>query len=439
MRYCIRGGLVISPANNIEQKRDIFIENGLIAKLTEPGKELPEDAQTIDAKGKWIVPGLIDLHVHFRDPGQTHKEDAVSGCHAAAAGGFTTVCCMPNTVPAMDNAEILKYLDDKGKKMCGVNLLMVSAITEGLKGISLTDQKALTAIPTRCAELTGKGVAAISEDGKSVDETALMLEGMKLAAELDLPVFSHAEERALSGGVMNLGARSAELGVRGIPPEAEELIVARDILLAGYTGCRLHLCHISTKGSIEQIRLGKSRRIRVTAETAPHYFTLTEEAVNIENGLAKMNPPLRSREDRDAVIDALKDGTIDAIATDHAPHSAEEKEVPLTEAAFGIVGLETAFALGLTVLVKKGRLTPSQFIKKMSTAPAEILGIDRGMIAPGSAADLAILDVDREYVINPSAFLSQGRNTPFGGMKVYGKAVVTIAGGKVVYHDRSFD
>lgn len=238
---------------------------------------------------------------------------------------------------------------------------------------------------------------------------------------------------------MNLGARSAELGVRGIPPEAEELIVARDILLAGYTGCRLHLCHISTKGSIEQIRLGKSRRIRVTAETAPHYFTLTEEAVNIENGLAKMNPPLRSREDRDAVIDALKDGTIDAIATDHAPHSAEEKEVPLTEAAFGIVGLETAFALGLTVLVKKGRLTPSQFIKKMSTAPAEILGIDRGMIAPGSAADLAILDVDREYVINPSAFLSQGRNTPFGGMKVYGKAVVTIAGGKVVYHDRSFD
>ena len=439
MRYCIRNGLVISPANNLEQKLDVLVENGVIAGLIEPGTGLPEGVETIDARGKWVTPGLIDLHVHFRDPGQTYKEDVNTGCRAAAAGGYTTVCCMPNTKPVLDSREPLLSLDGRGRQACGVNLLPVASITKGMEGKVLTDQKTMTSLPTRCSELTGRGIAAISEDGKTVEDTALMLQAMQLATGFDLPVFSHAEERALSAGMMNLGRRSAELGVPGIPAEAEELIVARDILLAKHTGCKLHLCHISTKGSVDLIRLGKSWDVKLTAETAPHYFTLTDEVVGWKSGLAKMNPPLRSWADREAIIEGLKDGTIDAIATDHAPHSPEEKEVPLTDAAFGIVGLETAFTLGYTELVREGLLTPSELIEKMSTAPARILGLDRGIIAPGKAADLAIIDVEKEYVIEPSAFFSKGRNTPFGGMRVYGEVKATIVNGKVIYHDRSFD
>ncbi|GAB1475846.1 dihydroorotase [Bacillota bacterium] len=439
MRLFLRGGFVISPVNKIEKKLDLLIEDGLIAGLAEPGSKTPEGAITVDATGKWIVPGLIDLHVHFRDPGAMQKEDIISGCEAAAAGGYTTVCCMPNTYPVIHNRETVGYIDEKAKKACGVNLMIVSSITEGLEGMRLTDQRALISLPTRCKELSGRGIAAMSEDGKTVGDTTLMLEAMELAAELDLPVFSHTEEKALAGGSMNEGRRSAELGVPGIPAEAEELIVARDILLAKRTGCRLHLCHMSTKGSVDLIRLGKAWGVKLTAETAPHYFTLTDEWVKSGDGFAKMNPPLRSEEDRKAVTEGLKDGTIDAIATDHAPHLIEEKEVNLEKAAFGIVGLETAFALGFTNLVMKGQLTPSELIRKMSAAPAEILGIDRGVITHGKVADLAIMDIDNEYVINPSEFRSKGRNTPFGGMRVRGKALMTIVNGRIIYHDGSFN
>ncbi len=439
MRYCIKNGLVISPANNIERKMDILVEGGLIIEMGEAGSICHDDCNSIDAGGKWVVPGLIDLHVHFRDPGQTYKEDVLTGCKAAAAGGFTTVCCMPNTDPVIDNSETILYLDRKGRNACGINLLAVSSITKGLVGNFLSNFKEVAFLDTRCKELTGRGVAAVSDDGKTVEKTELMLEAMKIAAELGIPVFSHTEETALAGGAMNMGPRAESLGIAGIPAEAEELIVARDMLLSKHTGCNLHLCHISTKGSVDLIRLGKSQGIKLSAETAPHYFTLTEDAVESDNGLTKMNPPLRGAEDRKAVTEALRDGTIDAIATDHAPHAKEEKETGFEQATFGIVGLETAFALGYTELVRKDVLTPFGLIERMSVGPAKILGMDRGMIAPGKAADLAIIDVLEEYAIDPSAFFTKGRNTPFAGRKVYGRVMTTIVGGEVIYNDGRFN
>lgn len=439
MKYFIKGGCVISPENNIEHKLNIVVQNGMIAELVEPSIDPPKGITVIDAEDKWVVPGFIDLHVHFRDPGQTYKEDIFTGIKAAAAGGYTTVCCMPNTVPTIDNPERVLYVDKRGRKALGVNLLALSSITKGLEGRELTDYKELINLSTRCKEISGRGIAAISDDGKSVENIAAMIQAMESARMLDLPVFSHPEEATLSGGVMNLGNSSSKLGVLGIPKEAEELIVARDILLAKLTGCRMHLCHISTKAGVDLIRLAKTWKIKLTAETAPHYFTLTENNVSVKHGMAKMNPPLRDEEDRRAIIEGLKDGTIDAIATDHAPHSVGEKEVPLAEAAFGIVGLETAFSLGYTELVKKKHLSPSKLIEKMSSAPADILGIQRGIISSGAVADLTIIDKDREMEIDPNTFLSKGRNTPFKGMKVQGKVVMTIVNGEVIYRDRLFN
>lgn len=439
MRYYIKGGLLISPANNIEEEKTLLIEGDKISRIIDPELELAEDIPFIDAKGKWVVPGFIDLHVHFREPGQTYKEDIKTGTMAAAAGGFTTVCAMPNTNPVVDNPDTVVFIDDRGKKACGVNLLTLATITQGLNGEKLTDYKELIELPTRCKQMAGRAIAAISDDGKTVDDTLLMTRAMELARELNVPVFSHTEEEALAGGPINLGDKSKRMGVLGIPNEAEELIVARDILLAKLTGCKLHLCHISTRGSVDLIRLGKSWGANITAETAPHYFALTDETVMTKGGLAKMNPPLRSNEDKEAIILALRDGTIDAIATDHAPHASFEKEVALETAAFGIVGLETAFQIGYTKLVKEGLLKPSELIKKMSLNPAKILGIDRGVIATGKVADIAIIDVKKESIITPESFYSKGRNTPFGGEKVYGQIDTTIVDGRVIFNDRSFN
>lgn len=439
MNLCVKNGYLLSPANKIEDKLDIWIEDGIITGLKEPRNEYPQDITCIDAEGAWVIPGLIDLHVHFRDPGFLYKEDIESGCQAAAKGGFTTVCCMPNTKPIIDNPNVVLYVDEKGQKACGVNLLPVATITEGQEGKTLVDIETLTSLKTKCYELSGKGICAISEDGKSVMDTRLMQKAMEQAKRAGLPIFDHTEEHTLAGASMNLGKRSEHLGISGVPAEAEEIIVARDILLAKNTGCQLHLCHISTKGSLDLIRLGKSWGLKLTAETAPHYFTLTEDNVTKENGLAKMNPPLRSHEDVKAVIQALQDGTLDAIATDHAPHHVKEKMVPFEQSAFGIVGLETAFSLSYTNLVKTGLLTPWELVYKMSTAPAEILGIDRGIIAEGKVADLTIVDVSEEYTINSDDFVSKGKNTPFGGMKVFGKIKNTLVDGKVIYHDRSID
>jgi dihydroorotase len=433
MKLCVRNGYVLSPGNKLEGIYDIYIEKGKITEIREAGAIIP-DTEYIDASDKLVVPGLIDLHVHFRDPGYTYKEDIISGSKAAAKGGFTTVCCMPNTDPVTDNPKTVLYIDQKAD---GINLLPVASITKGQEGEELVDIEKLIALSTRSHQLTDRGIAAISEDGKTVADTRLMRMAMERAKSFNLPIFSHCEDQKLTGGSIRLGERSKELGIEGIPKETEAIIVARDILLAKETGCKLHLCHISTKESIDLIRMAKDCGLDITAETAPHYFTLTDR--DVENGLRKMNPPLGDQEDMLAIREGLKDGTIDAIATDHAPHHESEKMVDIEEAAFGVVGLETSFAVSYTELVKKGILTTMELIDRMSVRPAKILGIDRGVIDVGRAADLTIIDIKDEYRIDSSDFVSKGKNTPFEGMKVFGKVVYTLVEGKVIYHDRSFD
>ena len=463
MILCVRNGFVQNPANKDKtisknkkiteigfgaeagwwadtgERMDVLIEDGIIRSMQAPGGTYSDEVQVIDATGKWVVPGLVDLHAHFRDPGSPEKEDIESGCRAAARGGFTTVCCMPNTKPVIDSDETVRYVDLWASRANGVHVFPISAITKEQAGKELVDIRSLVELPTRCQELTGKGIAALSEDGKTLTDIRLMQRAMELSEEYDLPIFSHTEEQSLAGGVMHRGRKAWELGLSGVPSEAEEIIVARDILLAKNTGCRLHLCHISTKGSVDLIRLGKSWGLNLTAETAPHYFTLTESSVVKENGLAKMNPPLREAQDVEAILEALSDGTIDVIATDHAPHTEAEKRLGMERSPFGIVGLETAFALGYTYLVKAGILSAEELIRKMSLNPARILGLDRGVIAPGKAADLAVIDVTEPYRIDPAEFASKSRNTPFGGMRVFGKVGCTIADGKVVYDDRPTD
>ncbi len=440
MRLCVKNAYILSPVNELEGLFDILIEDGIITGLS--GAEEAEGSEgydIIDAKGNLTVPGLIDLHVHFREPGETHKEDIESGCKAAARGGFTTVCCMPNTLPPIDGEDDVLYVDEKARQnRIGVNVLVVSAVTKGQQGQEIVNIEGLSSLQsTRCAALSGRGIAAISEDGKSVADAGLMMKAMARAKKCGLPVFSHAEEASLSSGFINEGVRAEELGIPGIPAEGEEIIMARDILLSKNTGCQLHLCHVSTKGSVDLIRLGKKWGLSVTAETAPHYFVLTDESV--ANGNRKMNPPLRSEADVRAIKEALYDGTIDAIATDHAPHPPKEKEQALDKAPFGVIGLETSFAASYTYLVREGLLTPMKLIERMSVVPAKILGIDRGIIEIGKAADLAVIDIKKDYRVDAKDFVSKARNTPFEGMRLWGKVRHTIADGKVIYSDRSSD
>lgn len=450
MKRCIRNGRIIDPKAGVEMIKDIWIEDGVVVDITDSRvsrirNDALEQMEYIYANGKWIVPGLIDLHVHFREPGFEKKEEIQTGCLAAARGGFTTVCCMPNTKPPIDSEEIVRYIDEKVKNANGVKVLQVAAITKEQKGEELTDMDLL-------AEL---GVCGFSEDGKSVMDTLLMREAMIKAKERNLPIFSHAEDSNLSGdGCMNLGVYSQLTGLQGIPSEAEELIVARDILLAKATGCRLHLSHISTRGSVDLIRVAKEWGVNVTAETAPHYFHLTDVDILVDDGMPsqgetrklspsgrtvdtnkKMNPPLRSKGDKKAIIRGLRDGTLDAIATDHAPHQMEEKKKPFQEAPFGVVGLETSFAVSYTCLVKSGLMTPMQLIDKLSTAPAKILGLENaGSIEVGKPADLVIIDVEKSFIISSEDFLSKGRNTPFEGMEAFGEIECTMVNGNIIYN-----
>lgn len=433
MKSCVNNGRLINPKTGFDGPADLIIENGIVRRILPHKETTPRERaeaasgadEVINAAQSWVVPGLIDLHVHFREPGFEYKEDIESGAAAAARGGFTTVCAMPNTKPVIDSEETVAYVNRKAALACGVHVLPIGAITRGEAGAELTDFAAMK-------QAEGGGICALSEDGKSVMDSRLMRDAMRKAKECGLKIFSHTEDAALAaGGAVNEGETAVRLGVAGIPPEAEEIIAARDILLAKNTGCPLHLCHISTKGSVELIREAKRRGIPVTAETAPHYFLLTDE--DVENANFKMNPPLRSREDREAIIQGLADGTLDVIATDHAPHSCEEKARPIAQAPFGIVGLETSFALSYTALVKTGILTPLELISRMSLRPAEILGVEKGDLSPGKAADYTIIDVEQEYRIDPGQFASKGRSTPFTGKAVFGVIRRTVAGGKTVF------
>nr|WP_207725164.1 dihydroorotase [Anaerocolumna cellulosilytica] len=414
----------MDPATGTEGIRDIFIKDGLIQKV---GEYLSEDAeQVIDATGFSVMPGFIDLHVHLREPGYEYKETIATGAMAAAKGGYTTICPMPNTNPAIDSKYMVEYLQLKAKEEAVVHILPIGAVTKGQEGTQLTDIEAMA----------GAGVVAISEDGKSVMNTVLYKKAMTEAKEAGIAVFAHCEDKDLvQKGVLNEGAKARELGMPGISNSVEDIIAVRDIILAKDTGVRLHLCHCSTKDSVTMVKLAKEERLPITGEVCPHHFTMADDEIPGDDANYKMNPPLRGRADVQALKEALRDNIMDVIATDHAPHSEEEKAKSMLEAPFGIVGLETAYALTITELVQEGYLTPMQLVEKMSLNPAKVLGIDKGSLAVGKVADVVIADPHETYVIDVNAFVSMGKNTPFHGKRVSGKVKFTIVDGEIVYQE----
>jgi dihydroorotase len=417
----IRQGRVIDPGR-VNGPADLLIQNGKIAAV---GRDLraPAGASVLEAQGKWVLPGLVDLHVHLREPGFEYKETIKTGTAAAAAGGFTSVCCMPNTQPVNDTQSVTEFILDRARTEGLVHVFPIGAITKGSEGKELAE----------FADLKKAGCVAVSDDGRPVMNGLVMRRALEYARAFDLPVVDHCECLHLSeGGCVNEGLVSTELGLHGLPAAAEDVMVARNLELAALTGGRLHLAHLSTAGSVRLVRDAKARGVRVTAEACPHHFLLTEEAVREFNTHAKMNPPLRTRKDVEAIKGGLKDGTIDAIATDHAPHAAFEKEREFEYAPFGIVGLETALPLSL-VLVEEGVLTVEQLVAALTAAPARIFGLAKGTLATGADADVTVVDPDAQWTVDPDQFRSKGRNTPFGGWKVKGRVVTTIVGGKVVH------
>lgn len=422
MKILIKNGRILDPSTNTDAIKDLFIQDG---QITEADAFVnAEEWEIIDASGCFVMPGLIDLHVHLREPGYEQKETIQTGALAAAHGGFTSICPMPNTKPATDSPEMIRFILDKAKKEAVVHILPVGAVTLGQDGNTLAD----------IGGMAKAGAVAISEDGKSVMDTAIYREGMKLAAENDIVVMAHCEDKSLAGkGCINEGAKSKELGVPGITNAVEDVIVARDILLAKETNAKLHLCHCSTKDSVLLTKIAKEHGLSVTAEVCPHHFSMTDEEIVNGDSNFKMNPPLRSREDVEALKAGLRDGIMDVISTDHAPHCVEEKQKPITEAPFGIVGFETAVPLTITNLVEPGYLTPLQMAEKMSYNPAKVIGIDKGTLNPGKIADVVIIDPKREYTIDANRFASKGKNTPFHGKTVRGKVMYTIVEGKIVY------
>jgi dihydroorotase, multifunctional complex type len=421
----IKNGRVLNPSENLDKVMDLLVEDG---RIKEKKEQIETDAdKIIDAKGCYVMPGLIDLHVHFRDPGLTYKEDIETGSRAAANGGFTTVCCMPNTKPVVDNVDTVKYIIEKGKEVGLTNVLPVGAVTMNMEGKEVTDIESLKKA----------GICAISEDGKSVMNSGVYRKAMKEAARLNVPVMAHCEDiNLVEGGVINLGNKSKELGVKGISNAVEDVIAMRDIMLARETNAKLHLCHCSTKDSVEMVKQAKAEGIDVTAEVCPHHFSMCSDDITENDGNFKMNPPLRTREDMETLIKGLSEDIMDVISTDHAPHSKEEKEKDLEHAPFGIVGLETSVPLTITNLVKKGYITPLQMAAKMSYNPAQVLGSDKGTLNEKAVADITIIDPDAEYTIDKNTFQSKGKNTPFDGYKVNGKVLYTILGGKIVYGDK---
>ncbi len=423
MTILIKGGRVIDPAQGVDGQFDVLIENGQIAKVGQNISSQNFSGQVIDAAGKLVVPGLIDIHVHLRDPGYEYKEDIQTGTRAAVVGGFTSVACMPNTSPVNDNKAISLYIRHKAQEVGLANVFPIGAITKGLKGESMAEM----------GELREAGCLALSDDGKPVNNSELMRRALEYSRPFGLTLITHAEDLSLVGeGVMNEGFVATELGLKGIPWVAEDAATARDIMLAEFTGGKLHVAHVSTKGSLELVRQAKKRGVRVTCEATPHHFTLTDEAVRGYETNAKMNPPLRSAEDVAAIRIGLADGTIDAIATDHAPHHLDEKNVEFNIALNGIVGLESALPLTLE-LVNEGVLSLPQAIRLLTCGPAQALGIPRGTLAEGVAADVTIIDPELSWTLEAEQLASKSKNTPFDGWIMKGAATYTLVAGKVVY------
>lgn len=422
MGTLIRNGRVIDPASGKDGIYDILVEDGMIAGVD---ASIPKgDNDIIDAAGCFVMPGLVDLHVHFREPGFEYKETIKTGSMAAAHGGVTTVFPMPNTKPVIDSVDMYDKVQTIIDRDAVVNVHQVASVTLRQQGET----------PVDVAALKKAGCIAISEDGKSVMNSQVYREAMKAAAAEDVLVMAHCEDKNLvNGGALNEGVASRRYHVNGITNAVEDVIVARDILLSKETGCRLHLCHCSTADSVKLIKAAKDEGLKVTGEVCPHHFMLCDEDIIEDNADYKMNPPLRSRADMEAVREGLRNGTMDVISTDHAPHSAEEKAKPIGAAPFGITGIETSLCLTYTGLVLTGILTPMQMVEKMSYNPAKIAGIDRGTLLPGRLADIIIVNVDDEIVIDRNNFISKGHNTPFDGYKVKGIVEYTIVGGKIVY------
>ncbi len=421
MKILIKGGRVLDPAHGIDDTLDLLIRDGRIAEI---GKDIgASDAETLDAGGCLVTPGLIDIHVHLRDPGYEYKEDIVSGTRAAAAGGFTSVACMPNTNPVNDNRAVTLYIRQKAAVEGLANVFPVGSITRGLQGEFLAEM----------GELREAGCVAVTDDGRSVSNGEIMRRAMEYARSFDLPVISHAEDLSIvAGGVMNEGFVATELGLKGIPWVAEDAMVARDVMLAEFTGARLHVAHVSTRGAVEIIRAAQKRGVHVTCEATPHHFSLTEEAVRGYDTNAKMNPPLRSGDDVEAVREGLADGTIGVIATDHAPHHPDEKNVEFNIALNGVVGLESALPLTLR-LVEEGVLPLGEAIARLTVGPARALGLDRGTLEVGVSADVTVIDPGLKWTLHADRLVSKSRNTPFDGWQFKGAARYTICRGRLVY------
>ncbi|HEY8166339.1 MAG TPA: dihydroorotase [Gemmatimonadaceae bacterium] len=423
----LTGGLVVDPSQGIEKVADLLLDDGRIEAIGS-SLETPEGAEVIDCDGLMVAPGFIDVHCHLREPGREDVETIATGARAAAAGGFTAVCAMPNTDPVTDNQAAVGFIIRQSQRANAARVYPIGAISLGQRGEMLAE----------FGEMVAAGAIAVTDDGRPVVSAQLMRTALEYSRSFGIPVIDHCEEPTLSaGGAMNEGIVSARLGLKGIPSEAEEIMAIRDILLARRTGGHIHLAHISTQGSVELIRWGKERGINVTAEVCPHHLMFTEDRVGLYDTNAKMNPPLRTRADVDALRDAVRDGTIDVIATDHAPHHYDEKEREFADAPNGIVGLETALAACITGLVETGALDVSTLVERMSVAPSRIFRLRGGTLRRGAEADVTVFDPSAKWTVDPSEMLTKGRNTPFTGMTLTGRAVCTIVGGKVVHHSRS--
>ena len=418
----LKGGRVIDPANGVDAVQDVVIADGRIERVA-ASVIVPKGAETVDVAGKVVCPGFIDIHVHLREPGFEYKETVASGTRAAAAGGFTAVACMANTQPVNDNRSITDYILAKAGREGVVRVYPIGAVTRGLEGKELAE----------LAELAEAGCVAFSDDGKCVMNAELYRRAMEYTLPFGVPVISHAEDCHLAHGTaMHEGVVSTELGIPGAPAAAEDVMVARDILLAEMTGAHVHIAHLSTAGAVRLVREAKARGVRVTAEVTPHHLVLTDEAVRSFDANTKMNPPLRGGRDVEALREALLDGTIECIATDHAPHATSEKEGEFDHAAFGIVGLETAVSVLLDRLVRPGLLPLTTLVSRLTRDPARLLNLPGGSLAPGAAADITVLDLEAQVTVDPATFRSKSRNTPFGGWTLVGAPVMTLVGGHVV-------